>query len=172
MARIATANDLLLVELGRMLSAEEAILRSLSSLVERAEDPHLRRLLEDHRRETMHHVSNISEAHHELAGHEEGRPAPALDGLDEELSSLLALLVPDVPPELADLALISGARRVEAYEVASYESLVLLAEGLTAPPVRRALVANLEDERRAAAALAGSAVQLLRRTRAGVPGEA
>ena len=127
MKKIATASQLLVLELGRLLSGEEAILRSLSSVVERAKDPRLRSVLEEHRRETRHHVSNLSEALHELTGAEESLPAEALESLDAELESSLARIAPEASIELGDLALIAAARRIEAYEIASYESLELLA---------------------------------------------
>ncbi|HEX5469365.1 MAG TPA: DUF892 family protein [Gaiellaceae bacterium] len=163
MKKIATASQLLVLELARLLSAEEAILRSLSSVVERARDPRLRNVLEEHSRETRHHVSNLSDALHELTGVEESLPPQALGGLDAELESTFARIAPEGAIELGDLALIAAARRIEAYEIASYESLGLLAARLDAPAASRAAAANLADESRAFLALGECAEEISRR---------
>jgi ferritin-like metal-binding protein YciE len=171
--KIATASQLLLLELGRLLSGEEAILRSLSSVVERARDPRLRNVLEEHRRETRHHISNLSEALHELTGAEESLPAQALGCLDAELESTFARIASEGAIELGDLAVIAASRRIEAYEIASYEAVQLLAARLDAPAASRAAAANLADERRALEALAVCAEEISGRievTGVGLPG--
>lgn len=152
MTAIASPGALFLAEAGRLLAAEEAGNRVLSELVERAEDPYLRRDLEEHARRSYHHVERVSELLHDVAGVEETAPAAGLDGLAAELRSTFALVDEAAGLEVEDLVLVAGALRIEAYEIASYEALLPLARAV-APEATASLEESLADERLAARAL-------------------
>jgi ferritin-like metal-binding protein YciE len=167
MASIASARALFLAEAGRLLAAEEESIRLLSELVERAEDPGLRRDLRDHARRSYHHVERISDVLHDLAEVEETDPSPGLDGLASELRATLSLVEESAELEVGDLVLIAGALRIEAYEIASYEGLLPLAKAL-APDAFSGLAENLADERLAADALEEHAGRMAARIEGGI----
>jgi ferritin-like metal-binding protein YciE len=69
-----------------------------------------------------------------------------MEGLIEEAKEMMEEIK---TPEVLDAALITGAQKVEHYEIASYGSVHALAEALGKTEVAKLLAATLEEEKEA-----------------------
>jgi ferritin-like metal-binding protein YciE len=147
MPKVTDTHDLLLHELGVVYAAEKAIERTLPKLAKEANDEQLARGFERHLEETRGHVSNLEEAFRSL-GEKPGRAkAPAVEGLVAQHKGFAADAADDVQPEVLDLVALSSAAATEHHEIAAYESLITLAEGVGASEIVPFLERNLEQER-------------------------
>jgi ferritin-like metal-binding protein YciE len=141
--QVETAHDLLLEELGRLLTIEETLVRLvLPELLLELKDEELKKAVSEHLAETRGHVGNIKEAFLELGELPAGRPAYGLDGLRTEHKASAPQVVPGVRPA----AHVAAAMGTEHYEINAYEAAIRLADALGADGVGGRLRANLEQE--------------------------
>ena len=141
--RIEHVRDLLLAELGKLLTVEEALARVvLPKLRQEVQDEELKQAVSEHLEETRAHADKLREAFGELGETPAGRDAPGLDALMTERDSE----APDVMPSLRDLYDATAAAATEHYEIAGYEAALALAKALDETKVRRLLEANLPEE--------------------------
>ncbi|RZJ20606.1 MAG: ferritin-like domain-containing protein [Haliea sp.] len=140
---IKTVQDLFVHELSDTYSAEKQMTRSLPKMARAATDPQLAQAFEDHLEETRGQVERIDQVV-ELLGIKLKRiKCAAMEGLVEEGNDLIQEI--DKGPVL-DVALIGAAQRVEHYEIASYNTLVLLATKLGHTKALPLLKASLAEE--------------------------
>jgi ferritin-like metal-binding protein YciE len=145
--------ELLLETLGKLLTAEETLLkRVLPQLAREIQDDELKAAVQEHLQETRGHVGNLQRAFLALGEVPEGRPAPGLDGLVAERESRVS----DVMPALRAGFDCAAAMGTEHYEINGYEAAIRLADALGsgkdgsedagAEEVARLLRATLEQE--------------------------
>jgi ferritin-like metal-binding protein YciE len=140
---IDSATELLLAELGKLLTIEETLLkRVLPQLVRELQDEQLKAAVEEHLEQTRGHVGNLQEAFLALAEMPGGKPAPGLDGLVLERESAVS----DVDPSLRAGFDCAAAMGTEHYEINAYEAAIRLSDALGAKQVSSLLRANLEQE--------------------------
>ena len=70
-----------------------------------------------------------------------------MEGLVVEHKGFAAAAADDVQPEVLDLVALGSASATEHHEIAAYESLIALAEGVGATDIVPLLERNLEQER-------------------------
>jgi ferritin-like metal-binding protein YciE len=141
--QIDTASELLLAELGKLLTVEETLLkRVLPGLVADQQDERLQAAFAEHLEQTRGHVGNLQEAFLALGAAPAGKPAPGLDGLVRERASAVS----DVDPSLRAGFDCAAAMGTEHYEINAYEAAIRLADALGAEQVGGLLRANLEQE--------------------------
>jgi len=140
---IETQRDLLVAQLGKLLTVEQTLLkRVLPQLVREITDEQLKRVVAGHVEETRGHVGNVQEAFLALGAVPAGEPAPGLDGLVLERHAKVG----DVWPELRPAFDCAAAMGTEHYEINAYEAAIRLAHAVGAEEVERLLRANLEQE--------------------------
>jgi ferritin-like metal-binding protein YciE len=141
--QVESGRDLLLEELGRLLSIEETLVRvMLPELLAGLKDEELRTAVDEHLEETRSHAGRIKEAFLALGAMPSGRPAYGLDGLRTEH----AAFAPQVVPGARDAVHCAAAMGAEHYEINAYEEAIRLADALGAAEVARLLRASLDEE--------------------------
>lgn len=141
---ITSMEDLLLHGLQDMYYAENQILKSIPEMIEKASNPKLKQMFEQHQRETRGHVERI-EKMFEMHGKEaKGKECPAMDGIIREGEEIMGEVA---DPELRDVAIIGAAQAVEHYEITRYGTLAAWAKLLGKNDVARLIAANLKEEK-------------------------
>jgi len=141
--QIETPRDLLLAQLGKLLTVEETLLRRvLPQLVRQLADEQLQAVVKAHVEETRGHVGNVQQAFLALGAVPQGRPAPGLDGLVLEREATIG----EIWPEGRGSFDCAAAMGTEHYEINAYELAIRLADALGAEEVGRLLRSNLEQE--------------------------
>ena len=141
--RVETARELLLEELGKLLTVEETLtLMVLPELVQELDDQELSTVVSQHLDETRGHVGRIKEAFLALGEVPAGKPAAGLDGLRSERERK----VQDIDPALRGGFNCAAAMGTEHYEINAYEAAIRLADATGAGEVSHLLRANLEQE--------------------------
>jgi ferritin-like metal-binding protein YciE len=147
---VTTVRDLLIDELRDIYHAEKQLVKALPKMAKAATSPTLRRAFEMHLEETRGQVDRLEQAFDALDVPKRGKPCEAMEGLVEEAKELMDEIR---TPEVLDSALIAAAQKVEHYEIASYGTLVALAQALKLTEVARLLDETLEEEKGADAKL-------------------
>jgi len=106
--------------------AENQIAHSLHKMADAATSDELKNILNDHLDVTKSQVSRMEKILERLGESTEGQPGPAVKGLLQEGSQIIESFHHD--GKVRDAALIIAARKIEHYEIASYGSLVALAD--------------------------------------------
>jgi ferritin-like metal-binding protein YciE len=155
--QVETAHELLLQELGRLLTAESTLARLvLPELLLELQDPELEQVVQEHLEQTRAHVENVKLAFLSLSEPPAGTPALGLDGLRAEHKAAAKRAAPDVRGSVH----VSAAMGAEHYEINAYEAAIRLADALDAQEAGRLLRANLEEEVQALEKLGAQADRL------------
>jgi ferritin-like metal-binding protein YciE len=115
---------LLLAQLSELFYCESQLVHALDAMARAAHDPALKRLFQEHRKETEGHVQRVIACFAELHETPRAFPCRATQGILEDGSWLIHRLKDD--PSL-DHALVAAAQRTEMFEAASYNSLIRMA---------------------------------------------
>jgi ferritin-like metal-binding protein YciE len=159
--QVETARDLLLDELGKLLTIEETLAKvMLPELLLELKDDELKQVVQTHLEETRGHVGNVKEAFLALGVAPAGKPAYGLDGLRTEHKATAPQVVPGARPSVH----VAAAMGTEHYEINAYEAAIRLADALGAEDVGGRLRANLEQEVAALGKLGAQADRLARLT--------
>lgn len=155
--QVETPSELLLEELGRLLTIETTLARLvLPQLLLELEDKELSQVVQEHLTQTRSHIGNVKEAFLALGEVPAGRPAYGLDGLRTEHQATSGQVGPSVRPSVH----VAAAMGAEHYEINAYEAAIRLADALGAQEVGRLLRANLEQEMQALEKLGAQADRL------------
>jgi ferritin-like metal-binding protein YciE len=157
--QIDSGSELLLEELGRLLTVEETLAKVLlPELLRELQDAELQKAVDDHLQETRGHAGRVKEAFLAVGAMPAGRPAYGLEGLRVEHKAL----APQVVPGARAVVHCAAAMGVEHYEINAYDSALGLAQALGALEVERVLRANLDQEVAALQTLGQHASRLAR----------
>lgn len=144
--QLTTPRDLLAACLRQMLWIERKLADEvLPELRERAHSPELRHGFDRHLLETESHVSTVRDVLGDLRVPIVPEESPGFRGLVAEHEQLVAR-VPEGDPLLLDLAHAVAALATEHLELATYETLVSLAESLGEEEIGIRLREVLEQE--------------------------
>jgi ferritin-like metal-binding protein YciE len=117
---IENMDDLFVHTLRDIYYAEQKIVRSLPTMIEKAMDPQLKEGFERHLAETRNHVRRLERVF-DMHGVERSTVnCPAIDGIIKEADEV-AGEVDD--KQVLDAALIAAAQSVEHYEIARYGAI-------------------------------------------------
>jgi len=157
--QVETARDLLVEQLGKLLTIEETLVKLvLPELLQELKDDELKQVVQEHLEQTRGHVGNVKEAFLALGEMPAGKPALGLDGLRTEHKSTAPQVVPGARPAVH----VAAAMGTEHYEINAYEAAIRLADALGAEDVGGLLRANLEQEAAALEKLGKQADRLAR----------
>jgi ferritin-like metal-binding protein YciE len=143
----STMNDpreLFLHELGDILYAERALVKTLPKLEKEASDEKLATGFSQHLEQTKQHVSNLEKAFETLGEKPKAEKCAGIEGLKQEHDEFVAKESPS--PEVLDSFLVGAGSRTEHYEIAAYEGLITMAEAMGETKVAKLLNQNLDQE--------------------------
>ena len=143
---INSMEDLFLHGLHDVYYAENQIVKSLPSMIEKTTNRELVKALRDHLRETEHQVTRLEKVFENLGQSPKGTDCPAMDGLISEANDV-AGEVDD--KQVLDAAVIGSAQAIEHYEISRYGTLIAWAEELGRDNVIGLLKSNLREEKAA-----------------------
>ena len=153
---IQTMNDLLLHGLKDIYYAENQIVKSLPSLIDKATNRDLSKGLRDHLEETKKQITRLDQVFQKLGQKPQAVQCPAIDGLISEAAEVAGEVA---DKEVLDAAIVGAAQSVEHYEIARYGTLIAWAEALGHDDLVRLLNTNLNEEKAANRKLSTVAVR-------------
>lgn len=133
---------------------EHQILDALPKMEEAASSPELKRAFQEHRRETENQVRRLEQVFNHLGRDPERKTCKGMKGLIAEGEEVVKARGDGAA---IDAALISGAQRVEHYEMAVYGTLRTYARALGHEEQATLLQQNLSEEKAADEKLTGLA---------------
>jgi ferritin-like metal-binding protein YciE len=160
MTEIQSLRVHLVDELVDLRDAENQLIKALPKLAEAAASKALRIAFEKHLKETRGHLTRITQALHELGETPRSKTCGGMQGLLEEGESMMKS-APAGP--VRDAVMITGAQKVEHYEMASYGTARTYARVLGEKAVARLLEQTLKEEKTADRTLTGIAEKSVNR---------
>lgn len=142
-SKIANLNDLLIVQLKDLYSAESQLTRALPKMAKAAHSTELQDAFLNHLDETKEQISRLEQIATLLDMKLQGHKCVAMEGLIAEGEETIK---EDMDPEVLDAALICAAQRVEHYEMAGYGCARTFAETLGFADVAQLLADTLDEE--------------------------
>jgi len=136
----------LLDELRDVYDAEKQLVKSLPRMAKAATDDELKEAITEHLEQTKGHVQRIEECFEHLEQKARSKPCKGMKGILEEGREMLE---EDMEDPVMDAAIAAGGRKIEHYEIVSYESLRGVAEQLGLSEVADLLGQTLEEEQEA-----------------------
>jgi ferritin-like metal-binding protein YciE len=139
--------EFFLEELKDVYGAEKQITKALPKMMESANSPELRQALEEHLDITQAQISRLEECFDHLGEKASSKKCDGIEGIIDEGDEVIK----DTEEGTAtrDVALIMAAQKVEHYEIATYGSLVQLANTLGFTDIAELLQATLDEEKEA-----------------------
>ena len=147
MTTMTEPRELFLHELGDIYFAENQIVKKLPKMVDEASDGELAKGLETHLAETKQQISNLEKVFAELGEKPKGERCPGIEGIAEEHDLFMKEHSPS--PKLRDMFITGAAARVEHYEIAAYNGLIAMANGMGEKTCADLLKKNLAQEQHA-----------------------
>lgn len=139
-------DDLLIHCLQDLYSAETQALDAMPELMERVQDPKLRKAFEKHIKETEEQVKRLEQACQEIGCDAEGETCMGIQGIIEEAQDTLDQLEGE---SIADAAIIGAAQKMEHYEIASYGTARAVAQQTGQKKIVTLLEKTLKEEKAA-----------------------
>ena len=140
-----TLRELFLEELQDMYNAEKQLTRALPKMAKAAESEDLQEAFTAHLQETERQIVRLERVFESLGEKVKGKKCEGMEGIIEEGSSAIE----EFDGAVLDAALITGAQKVEHYEITSYGSLATFAELLGHRDAKKLLGQNLDEEKAA-----------------------
>jgi len=150
--------ELFLHELGDLLYAENALVKTLPKLAREATDSDLQKGFESHLEETKKHAANLEQVFEVIGEKAKAEKCPAIEGITKEHDQFMQEEKPS--PAIRDIFLTGSGSRAEHYEIAAYNGLITMAEALGETDAVPLLQANLKQEQAALAQLEKAAKRL------------
>ncbi|EET7651964.1 ferritin-like domain-containing protein [Escherichia coli] len=143
--QIKSVEDIFIHLLSDTYSAEKQLTKALSKLSRSAYSDKLTAAFQSHLDETHGQIERIDQVVDSEDGLKLKRiKCAAMEGLIEEANEVIESTDKN---EVRDAALIAAAQKVEHYEIASYDTLVTLAEQLGYKKAAKLLKETLEEEK-------------------------
>jgi ferritin-like metal-binding protein YciE len=143
---VQSMEDLFLHTLRDIYYAENQIVKSLPTMIDKSTNRELAKGLREHLRETEGQVARLNKVFEKLGEEPKGTDCPAIDGLIKEADEI-AGEVDD--KKVLDAAIIGSAQAIEHYEISRYGTLIAWANTLGHDNVTSLLNANLREEKAA-----------------------
>lgn len=140
-----TLQTLYVSELRDLYSAEQQLVKALPKLVKMAESQGLSDAFASHFDETKNHVTRLEQIFQSLGETRKGKKCVGMEGIIKEGAEA----IDEFDGNVLDARLISGAQRIEHYEIAAYGSLCAYAELLDRSEDLGLLKEILEEEKEA-----------------------
>jgi ferritin-like metal-binding protein YciE len=138
-----TAHELFVHELNDILDAEHRILESLQQLEQESHRADLRKAFSQHRSQTEKQIERLEQCFEELDEEPQETECRGIMGLVEEKQ---AFMQEEPSTELIELFNLGAAGKVEHYEIATYTTLIDMAQKMGHKKTLRFLQQNLKEE--------------------------
>jgi ferritin-like metal-binding protein YciE len=135
--------DLMIDQLRDLYDAEKQLAKALPKLAKAATDPELAQGFKSHLEQTKGHAQRLEQIFEKLGLKAKSKPCEAMKGLVKEGQEAIE---EDLDAPVGDIALIAAARRVEHYEMAAYETLVMATQAMKHTEVASLLQETLKEE--------------------------
>jgi ferritin-like metal-binding protein YciE len=132
-------------ELKDIYWAEKHLVKALGKLSKQATTEELQQAFEDHAAATEEHVSRLEQVFEMFGKKAQAKKCEAMDGLTKEAEGLLEDT--EDGSMTRDVGLIISAQKVEHYEIATYGSLVQLANTMGLTEIAEILGETLQEEK-------------------------
>ena len=144
MATVASLQTHLVEELADLLDAEDQLTEALPKLARSASSKVLRLAFQKHLKETRGHITRLKQALRALGEKPVPKTCKGMKGLLQEGETVM-----NKTPEgaLRDAVMITGAQKVEHYEMASYGTARTYAQVLGETTIARLLAQTLREEK-------------------------
>ena len=146
MPALSTLQDLLISELKDLYSAEKQLLRAIPKMKKGSTMPELAAAFASHLEETRNQVARLEEIGQVLGTKMAGKKCAGMEGIIAEGAEVLE---EDGDATILDIAITAAACRVEHYEMAGYQTAIVLAEQLGHGDVVDLLTESLHEEQAA-----------------------
>ncbi len=146
MAAVESLRTHLVDELVDLRDAEEQLTKALPKLAQAATTKRLRTAFQKHLNETRGHINRLNEALRALGERPRSKTCEGMQGL---LAEGEAVMKKTPAGALRDAVMITGAQKVEHYEMASYGTARTYAQVLGEASVARLLAQTLKEEKAA-----------------------
>src|SRR5215213_5168635 len=159
MEKMNDLRDLLKHEIEDLQSVEDQILEALPKMIDKANNPDLKKALSEHLRFTEQHkarlekiMKNVQQGGEESNGKKKGilgifgggkHVCKGMKGIIEEGEKIMNT---DISPEALDAAIIASAQKVEHYEICGYGTARTFARELGMEQIARQLEQTLNEE--------------------------
>ena len=140
-------NELFLVKLQELASAEKLLIAGLPELVEAASDAELQAALAEHLKQTEMQADRIEDAFASLRVESQTGTCKPMVALIADASNAAVM---EPAGAIRDLAILGAAERVEHFEMAAYFFIISVAKTLGNGDAANLLVENLMEEQEAA----------------------
>jgi len=140
---LQSLHNLYLSELRMLYDAENQILKALPKMIGAASSDELKKAFQTHLDQTQLHVNRLEEVFEMQAESPKAEKCAGMEGILKEGNELVKA---HGDPIVRDAALISGAQRVEHYEIAVYGCVRTWAEQLGFDRAAHVLQTNLQEE--------------------------
>lgn len=144
--KIEDLNSLLEDELKDIYDAEKQLVKALPKMARAASAEELQSAFREHLEVTQGQVQRLEQVFEKLGAKAKGKPCAGMKGLIQEGQEVMQ---EDASEQMADLALIGAAQRVEHYEIAAYGTARTFAEKLGQDEVAELLQQTLDEEEEA-----------------------
>jgi ferritin-like metal-binding protein YciE len=141
---IKTMDDLFVHTLQDIYYAENQILKSLPTMIEKATSPELKQAFQTHLTETQGQVKRLEQVFQMHGQPVKGVTCAAMDGILNESKEIMGEVE---DKEVLDAAMLASAQAVEHYEITRYGTLVAWAKQLGRHDCASVLQQNLDEEK-------------------------
>ena len=143
---IKSMSDLFVHTLRDIYYAENQIVNSLPTMIEKADDASLKQAFQTHLGEKKNHVKRLEQVFQLAGTAAKGVDCPAIDGIIEEAEDIIG---DTEDKQVLNAALAAAAQAVEHYEMTRYGTLIAWAEQLGLSDAVSLLKKTLEEEKNA-----------------------
>jgi len=157
---INSIEKLFVEELADLYNAEHQITKALPKMIKATTSTQLQSAFEHHLRETEGHVQRLEQVFKALGEKPSSKTCEGMKGIIEEGETTMKAAEEG---DVRDMALISGAQRVEHYEMAAYGTVRTDAERLGKQQIAHLLEQTLEEEKAADKKLTECSTQIYQR---------
>lgn len=126
--------------------AEQALEKALQKLKKASTSPQLAKAFEKHTKETEGQIKILEEVFEQMGEKAEAKKCEAMDGIIKEAESVIEDTEKDTYTR--DAGLIMASQKAEHYEIASYGTLVMLAQQIGEKQVAELLQKILGQEKK------------------------
>jgi len=138
-----TARELFIHGLTDVLDAEQKLVEALGKQAEESSRPDLQKAFQSHQQQTQKQVERLQQCFDLLDEEPEESECKGISGIIAEHDTFVE---EDPSEDLMDIFNAGAATKVESYEIATYEALILLAQQLDQTKVERLLNQTLKEE--------------------------
>jgi ferritin-like metal-binding protein YciE len=143
--KLESLRELFHEQLRDLYSAENMIIKALPKVAEKASSPELKNAINHHLEQTRTHVTRLNQIFDQIREIDrEDKKCKGMEGIVKENEEMLKQ---DAEPEVRDAGIISGAQRVEHYEIAAYGTVRTYAQLLGQQQWAQLLQQTLDEEK-------------------------